>query len=183
MAALGEKSGRLDFLIKGACRLGKKQFPVIDLFRELAVEYREKEQGLINLRAAELVLQHDNIAAHAANFREACGICAFLLRNSPPGLPLPETFLALRNGLKNLDGNPPAVSWAMLIKLVYLKENGFLPDHPPPSDRRQDVNQEIIARLLAFARGKTVRLPSFPVQYLQDFSRWLDALCSYHALY
>jgi recombinational DNA repair protein (RecF pathway) len=41
VSSISAEYGKVDFIVKGARRITKKKQPIVDLFRELNIEYRE----------------------------------------------------------------------------------------------------------------------------------------------
>ena len=45
VAGISAEHGRLDFVLKGARAIGKKQFPTADVFREFLLEFRPSRRA------------------------------------------------------------------------------------------------------------------------------------------
>lgn len=180
MSGLSPDYGRIDFLIKGARKLGKKNFPVVDLFREIQLEFDHRKDGLQSVYSAELVSQFDNIALNSDNFIAACKLCSFIVYNSRPMMESKELYCALKNCFQGLSGEHQDVPWCSLVKLIYIYENGFLPDIGPHSNHSES-EQELLAKLLEAAVGR-VFPPLLSKDYWQKLSLWIDELCRYHNL-
>ena len=64
VAGISADHGRLDFVLKGARAIGKRQFPTADVFREFLLEFRpsRRPDSMPSLVALDLVADHDGIA-------------------------------------------------------------------------------------------------------------------------
>ena len=96
VSGISPDAGRLDFLLKGARGLGKKKFPELGLFREVALKYRppERSSTLFSVREIEQRTIFDSIANHTENYLTACDLSAFLQANTRPMLETPQTYRA-----------------------------------------------------------------------------------------
>lgn len=156
VAGLTPERGQIHFLIRGGRRISRKQFPVVDLFRLLSVDYREGRGELCNLGGAELVEDYSGVAHSVRCYRAASWLGAFSLRNILSGMEHPSYFSALRIGLGRLSsmalsGNvSESAVRAVVVGLcvVYLEEGGWL----DVSDGAGSVGERCRA-LLAMALG------------------------------
>jgi len=185
VTGLSAEHGRLDFMIRGARRVGKKQFPAVDLFRELQVEYRDRGQGLPSLYQVELLKAHDKITARPGHYLDACEAAAFLLRNTRPGIASPEVFAAFQHVLTELEQDElmGKIARADLVRLVYLDEHGLFPDHLAAEDEasQEQLQRRLLKTLLEAVQGRKP-LPELTDQYWAELSNWIHALCHYHEL-
>lgn len=178
--------GRLDLLIKGALKLGKKAFPAVDLFREIQVEFKESHgSSLHSIYSAELLCAHDAIANYPDNYITANNLGAFLLKNSHPELPCPLTYDAFINALRHLSGETEAV-WnasqcVVSVKAVYLQEHGLLPDalNPDPEKNRK---QQLFMDAFLDAAINGSPMPECSPGYWGRLEQWINVLCDYHEL-
>jgi recombinational DNA repair protein (RecF pathway) len=188
VVGLSDGFGRLDFMVRGGKRVGARDFPAVDLFRTLHVEFRDGDGGLRPLLRADLVRDHDRLTDCPDHYFEACRIAAFILRHAPVHLPAPRLYRVLAQALAGLAGpvreaNGPG--WYALMRLVFLAEHGLLamedgpPDeagHDAPTARRQ---RRLLVALLAAAEDD-VPMPKLSPAYWLQFGDWLDSLCRHH---
>lgn len=168
--------GRLELIAYGARKIGEKKFPVVDLFTELDVEFEPAENGLSKLRQAELRTSFSALAEQLPIFRLAGKIAAFVLKNSAPDLPMALSYDALRNVLGNLAlcaAGKPAV-WSpeaagVVVKLVFLQENGLLPEFDRP-----DVTRLFETIVEAGIEGAA--LPDYSPDYWARLGNYLNTL-------
>lgn len=168
LAGLSPDFGRIDLLCRGVRKFGKRAFPVISLFREISIDFREPKNasGLASLRAPEPVLSHDDLAEEPSAYMAACALAGFLLRNSRPMVALPDTFRALSLMLTKTAECRTASPWLSYVKLVFLCENGLV---SVPPDR-----QIILDAVTAFASGLRNEPPPFRSDFLERFVRWIE---------
>lgn len=184
IATLSDQHGRLDFLIRGARSVGAKKFPVVDLFRELEVEFKEKSEGLHPLYHVEATAQFDALANDSQHFSQACAIAAFLVRNTHENVPCPRTYAALKNALSHLARNDKKHRfWDVLVKLVFLEENGLLPEFDiEDSNAKESDAPSLLKRLVSFASGELDTPPTIGAAGCAKLADWVDAVCAYHDL-
>ena len=148
LAGLSPDAGKLELVAYQALSGKSGSFPVIDLFRVLQVEYTEPAPGkggsLATAKEIELVQDFPDLARDLTRFKLAGSIGNFLLRNSAHDSPLPLTYDAYKNVLAHLAAND---GWnerecAVVIKLVFLYENGLLPD---PEGLTEQAQAKVIA--------------------------------------
>ena len=177
-AGLTPEHGRLDVIVKGAKKLSSKNFPAVDLFREIEIEINHKNNGLYSVYSADLVSNHDNIASFHTNYLQACDICSFALRNSQPNVPSPILYNTLKNVFETLADSETTVPYPALVKLVYLDEHGLLPE---VSDNDK-TKAELLKQLLKTAIDKE-KLPVITPEYREQLELWINSLCRFHELY
>jgi DNA repair protein RecO len=180
ISALSAEFGKLDFLVRGAKRIGKRKFPQVDLFRELNVVFKDSSREMHGITEAELVREHDKIASSIENYRTAHEIASFVLRNSHPGLPCNKLYLALRNSFALLCSGEALCQTAAILKLVYLDENGLLGTHGH-ADQAEEKRHKGLQIIIRDITGNC-RITPFSEQYWKSLSEWLDAMCRYHGL-
>jgi DNA repair protein RecO len=176
LGGITREHGRVDLLVKGAKKIGSKSLPAIDLFREINVNINLNKDGLQAIYSAELVSNFDNIALKKEAYLDACEISKFVLRNSQPANPSPETYNALKTAFQLLsEGNDLYCS--PLVKLIYLSEHGLLPELP--EERKKE--SELLAQLIEVAKGKN-KLPNISKEYMDDINSWIDSICKFNEL-
>ena len=177
-AGLTPEHGRLDVIVKGAKKLSSKNFPAVDLFREIEIEFDHKNNGLHSVYSADLISNHDNIVSFHSNYLQACDICSFSLRNSQPGVPSPKLYKTINNIFSMMEKEKIDIPCQALIKLVYLDEHGLLPKVPDSEKNKA----ELLKQLLSAAIGKE-KLPEITSEYWEQLELWIDSLCHFHELY
>jgi len=170
IAGLSPDCGRVDLIVKGARTIGRKKFPVYELFRELAIQFNEpKNEGLVSPRSVEPLAEFDAIAKNPEGYLAACEHAAFVLRHSRQMLPCPESYEALKAMLSRLASNSCDAKKAVaLAKLAFLEESGLVPEGVDPE-------------LLESAAGR-IPPPQFDDAYWKRMTDWIDGLASWHGL-
>ncbi|OGV51313.1 MAG: DNA repair protein RecO [Lentisphaerae bacterium GWF2_44_16] len=176
ISGLSAEYGKLDFMVKGARQVSRKKFPVIDLFREISVQFNKKKSGLQALYSVELVSSHDGISSIPENFISACDLSSFILLNLHPMIECHVLYTAFKTALNRMSSEKSSVPWPALVKLAFLEENGFLPEKD-----FGDGKEKLLERLIAAAAGK-IEAPSLSPEYWARLARWIDSLCDYHDL-
>ncbi|WP_176012620.1 DNA repair protein RecO [Victivallis sp. Marseille-Q1083] len=139
--------GRLELLVYGAKQIGPRKFPVVDLFRELNATFKKAPEGKLRVAAEmELLANFDAIAEQPAAFRSVMNIGAFLLRNTVADVPSPLVYDVFRNLLRNWTEPGPTgkplwseTACSVLFKLVFLYENGLLPEPENDSPKARQL--------------------------------------------
>jgi len=175
VAGIAPEPGQLHFLVRGARRVGRRQFPVVDLFRVLQIQYREGRGELYTWQSADVVADFAGVAADVVAFQTAGWLARFALANVLPGVAQPRFFRALVVALDRLlkaagqPGQAAARRHAITAGAcaVYLDESGLLAPDPaglPPGPAA--------AELLRFGAGD-VNLASLPPADWTSLHRWL----------
>ena len=184
-------SGRFDLLLKGGAKSSAKKFPVIDLFREVRLQYKDEAKDLHAVYNAELVNQFDALSSKTDNFDVACRMSGFLIRNLQPALPCPNTYFAFRNILGVLSGNTTVFDMTMpewdldccriILLVCFLEENGLLPEQLGNTSE-DDMKQRYLLNTIIEAGAEGASLPPIDPGYRKRLLKWLGALCNYHNL-
>lgn len=171
--------GRISFILHGA-QTAKR--PLADLYRELEIEFedREKVQELYTAKNAELLTDFTPLAEQRKPFLMAGKIGAFLLNNMPVGVAQPYTYDSLRSTFANLALAGSGQEWslvqcAVVIKTAFLYENGMLPEGA--SSEQNDFLENLVA-----AGIDNSPLPECPDKYYDAINSWLNSLIQYHQL-
>ncbi len=183
VAGLTPDYGQLHFLARGARRLGKRQFPVLDLFRAVSIRFRMRQEvgALHSPRSVELVADHSALARDIELFGLAGWAARFCLDNVLPGVAQPRIFQALRVTLRRLadaavsrtDRAQIRCAAMVCLSLTYLDENGLLPEYgATPAAERQ-------CRLLLEAAGGQAEIPPLTLANWQKMRQWAVALLHY----
>ncbi len=176
LAGITSYHGRIDLLVKGAKKIGSKTLPAIDLFREINININPEKNGLEVIYSAELISDFDNIAMNKKNYLDACEISKFILRNSQPAIPSPETYMAVKTAFKSL-ASENEKNCSSLVKLLFLDEHGMLPELP--ETRKQDA--EILKQLLGAAKGNC-EIPDISEEYMSKIAAWINSMCEFNKL-
>ena len=175
-------SGRIDVLFRGELKLSKKKTPTVDIFRELELEYIDKESGLITPASFSLSEQFDNVALYPNLFSILCKISQFLLKNSFSNVPCPLSYKMLKNSLNNYCIGKTFFHAETLSKLTYLFEHGLLPESISPQKDKTNSSR-FIKHLISYTTGEFEFPPKVNDEYWIKFESWINNLCKYHHLY
>ncbi|MFA5204812.1 MAG: recombination protein O N-terminal domain-containing protein [Lentisphaeria bacterium] len=178
LAGVSPEHGQLHFMARGARRWGRRDFPVADLFRVLAVTFRPGRGDLHSWQQAELVEDLGGLARHPDAYAVAMRLAKFALANTPAALPAPRFCGALRQALRWLADTPPGqppppAAWTGAV-LAFLDEHGLLSlpgtadSAPPPPPAA--------ALLAAIGAGRTP--PAAAPPDWEQLEAWLHAALS-----
>ena len=174
--------GKLTLIAGNARKISEKDFPVIDLFRELQLEFEPSANSEIHkATSCELLTSFDALAEKARNFRFVGRVASFVLKNTPPDLPAPLGYDVFRNLLlqqllpEETDGRWTMEQAAVAFKTVFLYENGLLPESG--TEREGLFLENLIASGIDGAS-----MPDAPPGYWRQLNLWLDSLLEYHKL-
>ena len=189
ISSISAEYGKIDFVVKGARRISKKEQPIVDIFRELAVEFRETRSGLNNPQSLDLVEEYDKIALNPDIFIKVSRLASFLLKNIYPHVPCDRVYSAFKNLLrKSADGSIETFDFT-LLKLVFLFENGLLPAHfETNSDSsfqytvEEKKQRKFLNRLISYAEVNIPNIPVLSTEYKDKFSNWVINQCRYNGL-
>jgi len=181
-AGLSPEYGRVDMIAHGARKSDGKAFPVLDLYRHLAVTFVPPRQGgeLAAVKELELVNAFPDLARRMENLEFMAKVGRFLLRNTVPDSPQPMTFDALRNLLEALSGTGGGWSprqCAILIKLTFLYENGVLPEPSGMADADAVKMSALYEKLIECAISGDA-FPRLSEDYCAQFDQYLNSLIS-----
>ena len=182
ISSLSKEFGKIDFILKGAKRVGKRSFPIVDIFRELRGQFQLRENGLNRLSTPDLICSFDSIINYQDNYLIACSIAQFVTNNTHPMVETPMLYSALKNSFKVLSSNQTEVPWLTLIKLVFLHEQGLIPAVLSDSNSIESERdkQLLLGKILEFAcGGKEMPITS---DYWSKLTLWVDQLCNYQSI-
>lgn len=172
LAGISPHEGQVHFLARGARKVGRRQFPVADLFRVLDVVYRPG-RDLVSWREAKVAADHAALVRYRSRFESASWLARFALLNVTRRMECPEFFLALVTSLRRLAGTGRDVDPERLdavvragAVLVFLKENGVLPDLATSPTKR-----DRLYTLLDSGRGER-RPPALPIENWRRILEW-----------
>lgn len=178
LAGLSPDCGQIHFLARGARKLGKKSFPVADLFRVLQVKYTPGKSDLHTWRDVEMVRDFSSLVTRVRAYNAASWLAGFALHNTAGDSPVPRFYRALTLALERLQkaaAAPAAATDANIMLapvvcagVVYLDENGLLPDYrgKPDARHRRDI-------LLAAGDG-IGEFPRIPAKNWKTLFGWLE---------
>jgi DNA repair protein RecO len=183
VSSLSPHYGRLDFVLKGELKITKKKSPTFDLFREVEIEFKDKDSDLQTPSSINLLTSFDNISFYPKKFAIACKIAIFIMKNTFSNISCKNCYLSLKNILTKLSSNSEILYPETLIKLEYLNENGLLPSSFSNSDNIESSKQnKFIELLLKYSKGEIETLPSLNEEYWKKFNGWIVNLSRYHHL-
>jgi len=150
LAGLSPEHGQLHFLARGARKVGRKSFPVADLFRVLRVKYAPGKSDLNTWRDVELACDYTHLVHSMNAYRAACWLAGFTLQNTMGGTPAPRFYDAVKlafDRLQKAASSPVRHNQSIMLApvicagVIYLDENGLLPDYrdDPAARQRRDV--------------------------------------------
>ena len=128
VAGISAEHGRLDFVLKGARAIGKKQFPTADVFREFLLEFRpsRRAESMPTAVSLDLTAAHDGIAQSMDCYLAACSFAAETLRRAQPMLEMPLAWQAFSVMLTRMEQTLSPQIPLMLARLAVLREHGLL---------------------------------------------------------
>ena len=168
VAGISADYGRLDFVLKGARAIGKKQFPTADVFREYLLEFRpaRRAESMPTLVSLDLTASHDGIAQSMDCYLAACSFAAETLRRAQPMLEMPLTWQAFSVMLTRMERMLSPKIPLMLARLAVLREHGMLSDVVPYPD--------LIAPLFRCAVEADAPWPEIDETTLNRIDSWVE---------
>lgn len=184
-AGLSPDFGQLHYLARGARRVSRRSFPVADVFRILSVKYRPGKSDLHHWQDIDIVNDFHDLAGNQQTYAAACRLARFTLTNTASETPAKRYYQSLVIALGRLQKmalNPPRDLEKMVLGpvicavIVYLDENGLLPDYrnKPRARERRDA-------LLAAGEGHR-QLPRVTPATWQKLDAWLQRTLARHEL-
>ena len=171
VAGISGDHGRLDFVLKGARAIGKKQFPTADIFREFLIEFRpsRRADSMPTLVSMDLAAAHDGIARSMDCYLAACSFAAETLRRAQPMLEMPLTWQAFSVMLTRMERTLSPKIPLMLARLAVLREHGMLSDVVPYPD--------LLAPLFRCAVDADAPWPEIDETSLNRIDGWIETRC------
>lgn len=168
VAGISADHGRLDFVLKGARAIGKKQFPTADVFREFHLEFRpsRRAESMPTPVSMDLAAAHDGIAQSMDCYLAACAFAAETLRRAQPMLEMPLAWQAFSVMLTRMERTLSPEVPLMLARLAVLREHGFLSGVVP--------FPEIVAPLFHCAVDADASMPDIDEAALNRISAWIE---------
>ena len=168
VAGISAEYGRLDFVLKGARAIGKKQFPTADVFREFQLEFRpsRRPESMPSLVSLDLTASHDGIAQSMDCYLAACSFAVETLRRAQPMLEMPLTWQAFSVMLTRMERTLLPKIPLMLARLAVLREHGMLSDVVPYPD--------LIAPLFRCAVEADAPWPEVDETVLNRIDSWVE---------
>ena len=168
VAGISADHGRLDFVLKGARAIGKKQFPTADVFREYLLEFRpaRRAESMPTLVSLDMTASHDGIAQSMDCYLAACSFAVETLRRAQPMLEMPLTWQAFSVMLTRMERMLLPKIPLMLARLAVLREHGMLSDVVPYPD--------LIAPLFRCAVEADALWPEVDETALNRIDSWVE---------
>ena len=171
VAGISADHGRLDFVLKGARAIGKKQFPTADVFREFLIEFRpsRRAESMPTLISMDLTASHDGIAQSIDCYLAACSFAAETLRRAQPMLEMPLSWQAFSVMLTRMERTSSPKIPLMLARLAVLREHGMLSDVMPYPD--------LLPRFFRCAVDADAPWPEIDETALNRIDGWIETRC------
>jgi len=171
VAGISADYGRLDFVLKGARAIGKKQFPTADVFREFLLEFRpsRRAESMPTLVSLDLAASHDGIAQSMDCYLAACSFAVETLRRAQPMLEMPLTWQAFSVMLTRMERTLSPNIPLMLARLAVLREHGMLSDVMP--------YQDLIGALFPCSVDADAPWPEIDETALNRIDGWVETRC------
>ena len=168
VAGISAEHGRLDFVLKGARAIGKKQFPTADVFREFLLEFRpsRRAESMPTVVSLDLTVAHDGIAQSMDCYLAACSFAAETLRRAQPMLEMPLAWQAFSVMLTRMEQTLSPQIPLMLARLAVLREHGLLSGVVP--------YPELIAPLFRCAVDAAAPWPDPDETALNRMDGWIE---------
>ncbi len=168
VAGISADHGRLDFVLKGARAIGKKQFPTAGVFREFLLEFRpsRRAESMPSLVSLDLTAAHDGLAESMDCYLAACSFASETLRRAQPMLEMPLAWQAFSVMLTRMEQSLSPQIPLMLARLVVLREHGLLSGVVP--------FPELAAPLFRSAVDAAAPLPEVDETTLNRISGWIE---------
>ena len=171
VAGISADYGRLDFVLKGARAIGKKQFPTADVFREFHLEFRpaRRPESMPTAVSLDLTAAHDGIVQSMDCYLAACSFAAETLRRAQPMLEMPLAWQAFSVMLTRMEQTLSPQIPLMLARLAVLREHGMLSDIVPYPD--------LAAPLFHCAVDADAPWPDIDETALNRIDGWIETRC------
>ena len=171
VAGVSADYGRLDFVLKGARAIGKKQFPTADVFREFLLEFRpsRRPESMPSLVSLDLTASHDGIAQSMDCYLAACAFASETLRRAQPMLEMPLAWQAFSVMLMRMERTLSPQIPLMLARLAVLREQGFLSGVVP--------YPELISSLFRCAVDADAPWPDADETAVNRIAGWVETRC------
>jgi hypothetical protein len=177
VAGISPDHGQLHFMMRGARRVARRQFPTVDLFRLVSIRYELGKGELHRLRAVD-PLEDFAVVSHRYDTYQAAGwLSRFALANVVEGVPHERFFEAMCVAFRRLgtlarerDSGLPPVAVLTGVCLVYLDEGGWLAPYEEGGDSARRCRI-----LLDMAEG-TTEPPALTARNWQQLFTWAVGL-------
>ena len=171
VAGVSADYGRLDFVLKGARAIGKRQFPTADVFREFLLEFRpsRRAESMPSLVSMDLTASHDGIAQSMDCYLAACAFASETLRRAQPMLEMPLAWQAFSVMLTRMERTLSPHIPLMLARLAVLREHGFLSGVVP--------YPELVTPLFRCAVDADAPWPDIDETAINRISGWVETRC------
>jgi recombinational DNA repair protein (RecF pathway) len=176
--ALLSDQGQQHFMLRGALKIGKRNFPAVDLFRRVRIIYRPTTRSDLHTgRDAECIDSYAGIPRHQTHYRAAAWLSRMILDNTAINDPAPLLHTAATTAFQRLGGDEevPCVPVVLGVGFVLLQEAGSLPSFDEQPDIRQSVQ-----RMIACATSAALPYPDYTAAVWLDLRDWLQAFLLQH---
>lgn len=177
---LTPKFGRLDIIAKGARRIEKKRHPLFDLFNELSFFFIESHSGALhNIKNPEIIQSNLDIANIPENLKFALDSARFIITNTHFNMHTDRLYNSVKKMIYDLSKKKSEGEWFTFTKLVYLDEQGFLPQFYQ-SDSAKFAN--LLSQIFRFCESENEEKPKLSANYVLKLDQWVNKICSSHNL-
>jgi recombinational DNA repair protein (RecF pathway) len=178
---LSGEFGRVDILVKGARRLGKKKFPEIDIFNEISISFRESQTGTLHTMInSELLSSAIDMANFPNNLGSAINCAGFIIANTHFNMHTSRLYMALKKMISDFSEREFDGAWRSFIRLIYLDEQGFLPRYEDNPAFANFAN--LIKNIIEYCEGRSNFRPPLSERYILKLQRWTASACRIHAI-
>ena len=175
---LSPDCGRLSLVAHG----GQKSDAGIDVFREFDLEFSEsRDSSLHTAKNLELLQDFSLVSERLSSYKLLGRISAFLLKNVPENLPQPYLYDTMLWIMRQLSAEKIEEHfWTMeqcsvLVKVVYLYENGLLP--MPEDEARAAFLENLVSSGI-----EGLKLPDKGTDFWHRLNLWLNSVLDFHHL-
>jgi len=155
VVGLSPEHGLLSFMCRGARSVSKRRYSMVDVLQHVSVVYRQGKSDLLTWRSGDLLVDYGGVARDYGLYQCAGWLMRFILLNVFAGVPQPGVFQALRTALARLcagcNASPRVVGLSdaaiAAVCLVYLNENGLLPEFGEDPQTERQCEQLLLAGL------------------------------------
>lgn len=144
VAGISPDQGQISLIVPRPLPGSKSNFPHLDLFRLVCLNYRPASGKLCQCLDAELVQDFSALSHNYTAFAAACWLAKFTLANVLPATSHPHYFLALTVGLERLT-KPGCLPELALTgaTIAFLFEEGWL-DSANQSEQEREQSRQLL---------------------------------------
>ncbi|NQZ68017.1 MAG: DNA repair protein RecO [Lentisphaeria bacterium] len=174
ISGLTYEHGHQQFILKGVLKQNRKNFPVVDLFRELTLQYRiSNRSDLHSVSEFDLVKENDAIAKNYKQFKAAELLSKFVLLNTVAE-PVPQIYEALTIILDRLKDKQLSITQSRIAFILSILDvHGLLPDLSGDEQK-----EDAMLQFLAYATDPQFESPEYDTDQLNAIWDWLMLYCA-----